>query len=60
MPRRAIVASQSFDHRVTAAADSMPEIIAAFDEAAGKVLRRLVAWTLIEGDRADRAMRRTS
>jgi cholesterol transport system auxiliary component len=60
MPRRAIVASQSFDHRVTAAADSLPEIIAAFDEAAGKVLRRLVAWTLIEGDRADRAMRRTS
>ena len=60
MPRRAIVASQSFDHRITAKADSLPEIIAAFDEAAGKVLRYLVAWTLIEGDRADRATRRTS
>jgi hypothetical protein len=54
------VASQSFDSRVTAGADSLPEIIAAFDEAAGKVLRRLVAWTLTEGDQADRALRRTS
>jgi len=54
MPRRAIVASQSFDARVTAAADALPEIIAAFDEAAGKVLRRLVEWTLIEGDQAFR------
>jgi len=60
MPRRAIVASQSFDSRVTAQADSLPEIIAAFDEAAGKVLRRLVAWTLTEGDQAERATRRTS
>lgn len=54
MPRRAIVASQSFDSRVTAEADSLPEIIRAFDEAAGKVLRRLVEWTLIEGERAFR------
>lgn len=60
MPRRAIVASQSFDARVTAEADSLPAIIKAFDDAAGKVLRRLVAWTLLEGDRADRSTRRTS
>lgn len=54
MPRRAIVASQSFDSKVTATADSLPEIIAAFDDAAGKVLRRLVEWTLVEGDKAFR------
>jgi cholesterol transport system auxiliary component len=54
MPRRAIVASESFDARVTAQVDTMPEVISAFDAAAGKVLRRLVEWTLIEGERAYR------
>lgn len=54
MPRRAIVASQSFDARVTATTDAVPEIVAAFDDAAGKVLRRLVEWTLVEGDKAFR------
>jgi cholesterol transport system auxiliary component len=52
MPRRAIVASRSFDARVKAEVDRLPEIIAAFDDASGKVLRRLVEWTLTEGDRA--------
>jgi cholesterol transport system auxiliary component len=54
MPRRAIVASQSFDARVTATADALPDIVAAFDDAAGKVLRRLVEWTLLEGEKAFR------
>ena len=58
MPRRAIVASQSFDGRVPAAADSLPQIIEAFDEAAGKVLRHIVEWTLIEGEKAYRESRR--
>jgi cholesterol transport system auxiliary component len=60
MPRRIIVASQSFDQRIAAEADTLPQIIAAFDEALGKVLRRLVEWTLIEGDIAHRAQRRIS
>ena len=50
MPRRSIVADQLFQHRVQARADSMPDIIEAFDEALDKVLRRLVEWVLIEGD----------
>ena len=54
MPRRAIVASQSFDAKVIATGDVLPDIVAAFDDAAGKVLRRLVEWTLIEGERAFR------
>lgn len=54
MPRRAIVASQSFESRVIATADALPEIVAAFDDAAGKVLRRLVEWTLLEGEKAFR------
>lgn len=60
MPRRTIVASRSFQSRITAKADSLPEIIDAFDEALGKVLRRLVEWTLIEGDKAIQRSRRTS
>lgn len=54
MPRRAIVASQSFEAKTTATVDAMPEIVAAFDEASGKVLRRLVEWTLVEGEAAFR------
>ena len=60
MPRRTIVASRSFESRIQAETDSLPFIIDAFDEALGKVLRRLVEWTLIEGDRAIQATRRTS
>ncbi len=60
MPRRTIVASQSFDSRILAQSDNLPVIIDAFDAALGKVLRRLVEWTLIEGDQAYRATRRTS
>jgi len=60
MPRRNIVASQSFPFQVEATADNLPAIIEAFDEALGKVLRHLVEWTLVEGDRAYRAARRTS
>lgn len=52
MPRRTIVASRSFEARMIAEADSLPVIITALDEALGKVLRQLVEWTLIEGDKA--------
>ncbi len=51
MPRRSIVANALFQHRVQAKADSMPDIIEAFDEALNKVLRRLVEWVPIEGDK---------
>ena len=45
-PRREIVAAQGFDVRVPAQSNEMLAIVAAFDEALGKVLRRLVEWTL--------------
>ena len=60
MPRRAIVASRSFEHRMTAIADRLPLIIDAFDEALGKVLRQLVEWALVEGESAARARQRSS
>ncbi len=49
MPRRTIVASRSFEAVAEAGADAMTEIIAAFDEALGKVLKGLVEWTLRGG-----------
>jgi len=62
MPARTIIGSQDFDHKVDAQADRMPAIIAAYDEALGKVLKRLVEWTLITGAQAykRRPGRRTS
>src|SRR3546814_18650066 len=60
MPRRAIVASQSFDAKVTAEADTLQAVVTAFDDAAGKVLRRLVEWTLIAGDQAFKGTPRSS
>ena len=50
MPRRAIVASARFEHVAAAEADQLDQIVAAFDEALGKVLRDLVEWTLRSGN----------
>ncbi|WP_422369546.1 ABC-type transport auxiliary lipoprotein family protein [Pelagibius sp.] len=50
MPRRSIVASQSFQYFVESEADQLGAVIVAFDEALGKVMRQIVEWTLIEGD----------
>jgi len=48
-PRRAIVGSKTFESRVPARVDSVPAVIDAFDQALGKVLRRMVEWTLLTG-----------
>ncbi len=50
MPRRAIIGSKKFEAVIEARADTMEAIIAAFDEALGKVLKRLVEWTLVTGE----------
>ncbi len=52
MPRRAIIGSKKFEAMIEARADTMEAIIAAFDEALGKVLKRLVEWTLVTGQGA--------
>ena len=54
MPRRAIIGSRSFEATVPAGRDSVTDIIAAFDQALGKVLRRLVEWALETGEAARR------
>jgi cholesterol transport system auxiliary component len=52
MPRRNIIGSQSFEAVAEAEADNMNEIIAAYDQALGAVLKDLVAWTLVAGETA--------
>lgn len=47
--RRSIVAQESFEATAPAAQDSLPVIVYAFDDALGKVMKRLVEWTLLTG-----------
>ncbi len=49
MPQRTIVGSQSFEAKVSATADRIEDIVAAFDNALGKSLKELVLWTLQTG-----------
>lgn len=49
LPRRTIQGSQTFEQEVDIAGHGMDGVVAAFDQAAGSVLRRLVEWTLRTG-----------
>lgn len=46
MPERKIIAQQSFEARYPAAANKIGDIVVAFDEALGKVMKELVVWTV--------------
>lgn len=61
MPQREIVAHQTFERRIRAKANTMSDIIDAFDEALGKTLKSMVVWTLETGEAqmaSDRKSRR--
>lgn len=61
MPQRNIVAHQTFERRIRAKANTMSDIIDAFDEALGKALKAMVIWTLQTGETqmaSDRKTRR--
>lgn len=45
-----IVASQSFESVKPANSENVPDIVQAFDDAVGAVLKRAVAWTLTSGE----------
>jgi cholesterol transport system auxiliary component len=47
-----IVASQSFESVKEAKSEGVPDIVQAFDDGVGAVLKRAVAWTLKAGDEA--------
>jgi len=51
MPERTIIASRTFEHLVIAESNGMEAIVAAFDDALGKALKRIVQWTLVQGQR---------
>jgi cholesterol transport system auxiliary component len=46
MPRGIIIAQALFERRERAAANDVPQIVTAFDEALGGVIKRLVVWTV--------------
>jgi cholesterol transport system auxiliary component len=51
MPRREIVASETWERRLRADSPEMESIIHAFDESYGRILKRMVSWTLREGEK---------
>lgn len=50
MPDREIIANESFEAVVPSVSDGMSDIVKAFDDALGKVLKNLVRWTLTVGE----------
>jgi cholesterol transport system auxiliary component len=46
MPERRIIASETFGTQVPAASGALTSVVAAFDDALGKVLKQIVAFTL--------------
>ena len=52
MPRRKVVGTTEIGRTVPAQAGDLPSIAVAIDDALGKVLKRLVEWTLVTGQAA--------
>lgn len=46
MPQRRIIASNTFEERVKAAGTAFPDVLAAFDDALGQVIKGIVVFTL--------------
>jgi cholesterol transport system auxiliary component len=46
MPQRAIVGQAAFEHKTPAAANDVPAVVGAFDQALSAVMRDIVVWTL--------------
>lgn len=55
MPRREVVGATEIGRTVEAAGGDLVSITAAFDDALGKVLKRVVEWTLTTGQSAQTA-----
>jgi cholesterol transport system auxiliary component len=51
-PRQQIIASNNFERVVEAKGPSVNDVVLAFDDALGKVLRRVVEWTLVTANKS--------
>lgn len=51
-PGRSIIASETFEATAPAASNGMTDIVRAFDEALGRVLKRTVEWTLTTAEQS--------
>lgn len=49
MPERVIIAGSTFGREIDASSNKLDDIVLAFNDALGKVLKRAVAWTLETG-----------
>jgi cholesterol transport system auxiliary component len=47
MPQRVIIANQTWARKIPAAGQSLNDVIVAFDDASGKILKRIVEWGLV-------------
>lgn len=52
LPRREVAGTTEIGSTVAAAGGDLATVVTAFDEALGKVLKRLVEWTLVTGEAA--------
>lgn len=57
--KRQIIASKTFESLVRAENTSMREVVRAFDRALGKVIKKIVAWTLTTGQATPLRKRRS-
>lgn len=60
MPEREIVASRTFRAEVKSKSGNIDDVIEAFDEALGKVLKRIVEWTILNVNKRGTSRRRRS
>ena len=51
-PRQEIIASENFERVAEANGSSVKDVVQAFDDALGKVLRRVVEWTLVTANQS--------
>jgi len=51
MPQRSIVASKTYDYLLPAPGTDLVSVVLGYDAALGKILKRLVAWAIDEGEK---------
>ncbi|HVO14617.1 MAG TPA: ABC-type transport auxiliary lipoprotein family protein [Alphaproteobacteria bacterium] len=56
MPERVIIANQTWSRKITSTSPSLDDVVLAFDDASGKILKRLVEWALVAPSRPGLAM----